>query len=182
MVGAAAAARSALELEIPDRPVALPCIDDGSKVREHMVKAAPAPANRAKGWAAWSGRLGGQSPSLASQRLLRRQIRSVPGAEAQVEAWLVLRVTVCSSSFIARTSPVSRSTADRTASCHDVADSWREKTHMLVHLTVVGAALSLLGVWAVCTAVLFYYRRHKIEPVEPGTEAPPAVTKGHAAS
>ena len=30
---------------------------------------------------------------------------------------------------------------------------------MLVHLTVVGAALSLLAVWAVCTAVLFHYRR-----------------------
>ena len=53
---------------------------------------------------------------------------------------------------------------------------------MLVHLTVVGAALSLLGVWAVCTAVQCHYRRHKIEPAESGTEAPPAVTNGHAAS
>ena len=53
---------------------------------------------------------------------------------------------------------------------------------MLLHLTVVGAALSLLGVWAVCTAVQFHYRRHKIQLAEPGTEAPPAVTKGHTAS
>ena len=53
---------------------------------------------------------------------------------------------------------------------------------MLVHLTVVGGALSLLAVWAVCTALLFHFRGQKIQPAEPGTEAPPAVTKGHAAS
>ena len=92
--------------------------------------------------------------------------------------------SVCSSFFLLLCADLARFTLDRQVGPHHVTRSQIRagENHMLVHLTVVGAALSLLGVWAVCTAVLFYYRRHKIEPVEPGTEAPPAVTKGHAAS
>ena len=48
-----------------------------------------------------------------------------------------------------------RATA-RTAPCHDVAEFVAGATNMRVHLAVVGTALSLLAVWAVCTALLLH--------------------------